>query len=99
MEKGWRVFKHHNSYVAVIDDERKITTSFDSYHKEWSFDTSVMEKGIPPFILLNPVVNFQQFKECFARAAEYLGEDPDAGPKAYAFKKQLPCQINLVSRG
>lgn len=60
-EKGWGVFKHHNSYVIVIDDERQITTSFNSYYKEWSVGASDID-GKLPFVSSNPVASFQQFK-------------------------------------
>lgn len=29
-EKGWGVFRLRNEYVVVIDDEKKITASFNS---------------------------------------------------------------------
>jgi hypothetical protein len=88
-EKGWGVFKRHNSYVIVIEDERKITTSFSSYYKTWGVNASYME-GKLPFDSTYDIVNFQQFKVCFAKAAEYLGEDLNCGPASIRLKEVTP---------
>ena len=87
-EKGWKVFKLRNDYVVVIDDERKITTFFASRDKEWHIDTSHLEGTLG--FSSNPVVNFQQFKNCFAKAAEYLGESLNGGPKSIRLKEATP---------
>lgn len=100
-EKGWGVFKHHNSYVIVIDDERQITTSFNSYYKEWSVGASDID-GKLPFVSSNPVASFQQFKKCFAKAAEYLGQDLDCGPDSVRLQETTPvsnkCSIARLAR-
>jgi hypothetical protein len=93
-DEGWRVFKHRNEYIVVIDDERRISTWYAPRDKEWHVDTTFIEGtlGFSP----NPVVNFQQFKSCFAQAAKYLGEDLDDGPKSIRFKEATPVS-NKVS--
>lgn len=99
-ETGWRVFKDHNGYVVVIDDERKITTRFSSYYKEWHVDASDLEEELP--FPSNPAVNFQQFKKCFAKAAEYLGENLDGGPDSIRLQEATPvsnkCSLASLAR-
>ena len=87
-EKGWGVFKNRIYYIVVIDDERKITTWFAPFDKEWHVDASYIEGTLG--FSTNPVVNFQQFKNCFAKAAEYLGEDLNGGPKSIRLKEATP---------
>jgi hypothetical protein len=99
-EKGWGVFRHHSGYRIVIDDEREITTSFSSYHKKWRVDASDIEGKLP--FDSNPIVNFQQLKKCFAKAAEYLGQDLDCGPDSIRLQETTPvsnkCSIARLAR-
>lgn len=87
-EKGWGVFKNRNEYIVVIDNEKKITTSFSPHDKEWRVDVSFIEGKRP--LTLSPAVTFQQFQERFAKAAEYFDQHLEIGPQNIRLREGTP---------
>jgi hypothetical protein len=87
-EKGWGVFLRGNEYVVVIDDGREISAWFNSREKKWTVDASHQE-GTFGFSA-NPIVSFSKFKEHVAKAAEYLGQPLENGPRNIRLRADTP---------
>lgn len=87
-EKGWGVFLRRNEYVVVIDDEREITAWFNSRDKKWTVYASHQEGTLG--FSANPVVTFNKFKEHVAKAAEYLGQHLENGPRNIRLRTDTP---------